>query len=195
LDDHNSGRTKPRPISLRLFAGIAIPPLVNSQVDDLVRRLKPLARIRWSSSSDFHITTKFIGAWPEDRLEEMKAALAAVTGIACRIAIRGLGFYPNAKRPRIFWTGVEGGTSLQSLAAHTDEACAGIGVGREKKPYSPHLTLARIDSVGDLGRLYEAVEKFQAQEFGEFEATAFHLYLSRPGPGGSVYTALAEFPL
>jgi 2'-5' RNA ligase len=194
LDDHNSGQAKARP-NLRLFTGIAIPPEVNSQVDELVRRLKPLARIRWSPSSNFHITTKFIGAWPEDRLEELKRALPGVSDGAFQIGIRGLGFYPNAKRPRIFWVGVEGGDSLISLAVRTEEACARLGVEREKKVYSPHLTLARIDSPGGLGGLHEALETLPDSEFGEFQAKAFHLYLSRPGRGGSVYTSLAEFPL
>jgi 2'-5' RNA ligase len=202
---------------LRLFTGIAVPPAINARLDDLVRRLKPLARIRWSPASNFHITTKFIGAWPQDRLDAMKQALATVQGSGLfRIAIRGLGFYPHALAPRIFWAGVDGGAALATLACRTDEACAKLGVEAEKKIYSPHLTLARINSPSDLDALHAAIAKETAPdfaatagrgrsvrsrgtaplaEFGEFDGRSFHLYLSQPGSGGSVYTSLAEFPL
>jgi 2'-5' RNA ligase len=181
---------------LRLFTGIAATHEINSRLDDLVCRLRPLARIRWSPSANFHITTKFIGAWPEDRVEEMKAALAGLRGAGkFTIAIRGLGFFPNARRPRIFWTGVEGGVALSNLASDTQQVCAKLGVKVEEKQYSPHLTLARIDSPSGLGVLHDAVAKIAETDFGAFEASIFHLYLSRPGRGGSVYTSLAEFAL
>jgi len=181
---------------LRLFTGIAAPQEINARIDELVRRLKPLARIRWSPASNFHITTKFIGAWPSERLDELKSALGAVqTGGPIRIAIRGLGFYPNARSPHIFWTGVEGGAALGALAARTSEACAALGVELEKKTYSPHLTLARIDAAGGLESLHAAIGKDPAPEFGDFEARQFHLYLSQPGNHGSVYTSLQEFKL
>jgi 2'-5' RNA ligase len=192
---HKSGQTIVSP-KLRLFTGIAAPQEINARLDELVRRLKPLAHIRWSPASNFHITTKFIGAWPQDRLEDMKAALYDLKGSGpIEIAIRGLGFFPNANRPRVFWTGVEGGEALTSLASSTDQACAKLGVEPEKKPYSPHLTLARIDEPPGLGALHGALAKLASLEFGRFDASAFHLYLSQPGRGGSVYTSLAEFAL
>jgi 2'-5' RNA ligase len=181
---------------LRLFTGIAAPPAINASLDDLVRRLQPLARIRWSPASNFHITTKFIGAWPQERLDAMKQALAKFQGSGLfSIAIRGVGFYPDARRPRIFWAGVEGGEPLVTLVSRTDEACATLGVRPETRKYSPHLTLARINEPADLGKLHEVVAAGPQPQFGEFDATSFHLYLSEPGPHGSIYTSLAEFPL
>jgi 2'-5' RNA ligase len=187
-------------MTLRLFTGIAAPPDINSRIDDFVRPLKPLVPIRWSPASNFHITTKFIGSWPEDRLTEMKSTLATLppTG-PFKIAIRGLGFYPNPQRPRIFWTGVDGGEPLVQLAAQTDALCATLGIPSETKPYSPHLTLARMDPKARLAPLHTTLAKLPAPDFGDFDVTAFHLYLSqqltRSGHGGSVYTSLAEFPL
>ena len=181
---------------LRLFTGIAAPPEINSSLDEFVRRLKPLARIRWSPASNFHITTKFIGAWTEERLEQLKAALAAMPRAGgFRILIRGFGFYPNPRNARIFWTGIEAGGQLTELAARTDAVCGGLGIAVEKKPYSPHLTLARIDDPKGLAPLQNALARETEIEFGEFNARSFHLYLSKPGRGGSVYTFLAEFPL
>jgi 2'-5' RNA ligase len=192
---HKSEQADPRS-NLRLFTGIATPREVEARIDELVRQLKPLAAIRWSPASNFHITTKFIGAWPQHRLEEMKNVLAGVPrNGAFKIAIRSLGFFPSAQRPRIFWTGVEGGAPLKNLAERTDQACSQLGVVAEKKPYSPHLTLARTEPQAKLEALKGALDKIGSPQFGEFSATAFHLYLSQPGPSGSVYTSLAEFPL
>jgi len=185
---------------LRLFTGIAVPPAINLRLDDLIRRLKPLGRIRWSPASNFHITTKFIGAWPQDRLDMMTQALAILQGSGpFHITVRGLGFYPHARAPRILWAGIDGGARLTGLASRTDEACAKLGVKPEKKSYSPHLTLARIAPDGNarsgLDALNEALVAERNPEFGEFDAGGFHLYQSQPGPHGSVYTSLAEFPL
>jgi 2'-5' RNA ligase len=186
---------QPNP-SLRLFVGMALPADINSRLDDFVQRLKPLAQIRWSPAANFHVTTKFIGAWPQDRLDEMRNALATFEhGDPLKIAVRGLGFFPDVKRPHVFWAGIDGGEPLTLLASRTDEACSKLGVEREKRAYSPHLTLARIDSPGGLAPLHDALSKLPSAEFGEFDAGAFHLYLSQPGRGGSTYTSLAEFPL
>ncbi|HEY3839428.1 MAG TPA: RNA 2',3'-cyclic phosphodiesterase [Bryobacteraceae bacterium] len=186
---------QPNP-QLRLFIGIALPSDINSSLDQLVKQLKPLAAIRWSPTANFHVTTKFIGAWPQERMEELKSTLASTAGSgAFAIAIRGLGFFPNAKRPRVFWAGVEGGEPLSRLASQTDQACARLGVEPEARAYSPHLTLARIDSPSRLGPLHVALSKLPSVEFGEFHVGVFHLYRSQAGRGGSVYTSLAEFPL
>jgi 2'-5' RNA ligase len=181
---------------LRLFTGIAAPPEINSALDDFVLKLKPLAPIRWSPASNFHITTKFIGAWGDDRLDELQTALATIPrGGSFSIAIRGFGFHPNARRPHVFFTNIDGGVALPELARRTNEACETVGVAREARPYSPHLTIARIDDPKGLGALHNALQQLTDIEFGEFTATSFHLYLSKPGRGGSVYTSLAEFPL
>src|ERR1700729_4095072 len=122
--------------NLRLFTGIAAPDEINSRLDELIRQLRPIARVRWSPAANFHITTRFIGAWPQGRLEELKTALATLgTTGRVRIAIRGLGFFPNAKRPRIFWTGVDGGAPLVELASRTSQICVKLGVEPDEHSY------------------------------------------------------------
>jgi 2'-5' RNA ligase len=84
---------------------------------------------------------------------------------------------------------------LAELARHTDEATARLGVPPERRPFSPHLTLARIREQVRLARLREAVAALPSEDFGEFTASRFHLFLSQPSASGSVYSKLAEFPL
>lgn len=181
---------------MRLFTGIPLPADVVRNLDELIRRLKPLARIKWSPVANLHITTKFIGEWPADRLDELKSALGELAPPGeIRIAVRGLGWFPNERSPRVFWAGVEDSGGLGALARDTEARLERLGIARENRRYSPHLTLARIKEPVRLQALAREIEALPATEFGEFTAAAFHLYQSELRPGGSVYTSLAEFPL
>jgi len=180
---------------MRLFTAIDLPREVLANLGRLVDTLRPTARLKWPPVENLHITTKFIGEWPDERLEELQQALAAVEArAAIEIAVRKVGFFPNARAPRVFWCGVDA-PGLARLAADTDAATRRLGVEPEKRAYSPHLTLARIKERQDLGRLPAAVPGLAGMEFGRFAAHRFFLYRSRLQPGGSVYTKLAEFPL
>jgi 2'-5' RNA ligase len=180
---------------MRLFTGIGIPYKVRRNLELLLAHLKTTAQVRWSRPENLHITTKFIGEWPEDKLDEVKAALrSAPHPPEFPISIGGLGWFPNPHSPRIFWCGIQA-DPLGQLAAATEDALAGIGIAKEKRPYSAHLTLARIDSPGNLFPLKQAVANLPSVDFGRFTAEQFHLYLSKPGSGGSVYTVLDSYPL
>ena len=181
---------------MRLFTAIDLPAEVMANLEDLLARLKPAARIGWTPPQNLHITIKFIGEWGEERIEELKAALRALParpGIP--IAIEKLGFFPNPHSPRVFWAGVHAGDPLAHLARDTEDALAPLGVVPEQRAFSPHLTLARIKTPGKQPALLEAVRRLPLLEFGSFVADRFHLYRSRTSPSGSVYTRLAEFPL
>lgn len=181
---------------MRVFAGIDIPPEVKRSLDRLITELRSAARLRWSPVSNLHITTKFIGSWPDERLEEMKSTLEAIAGIApFDIAIRGLGWFPNPHHPRSFWAAVHAPEQLATLARATEEAVFRLGVGKETRPYSPHLTLARIGGTPSLAEIRRRIASLDADDFGEFRVSEFHLYLSESSPSGSVYTKLASFPL
>jgi 2'-5' RNA ligase len=180
---------------MRLFLALDLPGDVVRNLETLVDRLKPTARIQWSPPANLHITTKFIGEWPEHRLEELKAALAGIPGREpLSVTIHRLGFFPNPHSPRVFWCGIDG-AGLKELAADTDHATASLGIESQKREYSPHLTLARIKERIDLQPLREAVAALPSLEFGSLVARSFFLYHSRPQRSGSVYTKLAEFPL
>ncbi len=179
---------------MRLFVGLDLPAEIVGHLAGLVERLRPTARISWSAAANLHITTKFIGEWPEERLEELKAALAALPPrAAIPVEIRGLGFFPNVRAPRVFWCGIEA-PGLALLAAETDRATAALGIESEKRTFSPHLTLARIKEPANLKALHAAIAGLETVDFGRTEARRFFLYRSRLSPKGSVYTKLAEFP-
>jgi 2'-5' RNA ligase len=180
---------------MRLFTGLDLPGEIVANLEELLRRLKPAARIQWSPPGNLHVTTKFIGEWPEARLGELTVALGGLfRRAAIPVRIRRVGFYPNPHSPRIFWCGIEA-PGLPELAADTDSATAALGIAREKRVFSPHLTLARIKGPVDLQALHGAIAGVATLEFGGFAAGSFFLYQSTLRPSGSVYTKLAEFPL
>lgn len=162
----------------------------------LLDHLRPAAHLRWSAPYNLHITTKFIGEWPEARLQELAAALEPLgRRRAVAISISGIGWIPNPHSPRVLFAGVKAGPELAELARATEEATAALGIERENRPYKPHLTLARIkDSTVSLVDLRQRIASLESSEFGAFEAASFNLYLSKMGPAGSIYTQLAEIP-
>jgi RNA 2',3'-cyclic 3'-phosphodiesterase len=180
---------------MRLFVGLDLPAELVRNLEALLDTLRPAAAIQWSPPANLHITTKFIGPWSEERLPELNAALAAIPSRpAIHVHIREVGFFPNPRSPRIFWCGIDA-PGLDSLAADTDRATASLGVESEKRAFSPHLTLARIKERLDLAPLNDKIAALPSLDFGAFDARSFFLYLSKPGPKGSVYTKLSEFPL
>jgi 2'-5' RNA ligase len=181
---------------MRLFTGIDLPAEVVTNLENLLVLLKPAASINWSPPENLHVTTKFIGEWPDDRLDELKTALHTLPARpAIPIAIGKLGFFPNPHLPRVFWAGIHAGEALAQLARETEDALAPLGIAREQRAFSPHLTLARIKTPGKQPALLQAVAQLPSLEFGAFTADRFFLYRSQTAPSGSVYTKLAEFPL
>ena len=177
---------------MRLFAGLAIPEPVRGNLRSLLNQLRPLAEFRWSPVENLHVTTKFVGEFPEERIEELKDELSRLAPVALDVSIRGLGWFPNAHRPRVFWAGVEGGDALRELAAATDDATARLGIARETREYRPHLTLARMKPAPvPLDPIRRAVAALDSHDFGTFRPPGFVLYISSQGK----YTSLAEFPL
>ena len=170
---------------------------------DGVRGFAPDAR--WVSAESLHITLKFIGEWPAERLEELKRALVGVRGQPTEITFSGTGFFPTPKSARVFWIGIEAGPELASLARAVDAATSALGVESEKRAFAPHLTLARTGSGRpqrvssdrtnpSFRRLQEKLAAMPAPAFGTMSPREFFLYESKLSPKGAVYTKLASFP-
>ena len=186
---------------MRLFTGIALAPDIARSIELLVDQLRPLANIKWSPAGNYHVTTKFIGHWPEGNLPALDSALAAVSRKGgFEISVSGLGFFPRHLAPKVLFAGILAPPALPALAQAIDEAAATAGCPREARDYSPHLTLGRIENARlknqNIARLRERLtSNMPAHDFGTFSVTEFHLYLSEPGPSGSLYTPLRTYPV
>jgi 2'-5' RNA ligase len=180
---------------MRLFTAVDPSEEVRRNLDRLLARLRPTVQLRWSRAENLHLTLKFIGERPEDdlpRLNQILAALPAPEPFEVRVA--GLGFFPNARSPRVFWAGVQAPPALVDFARAVDNALAPLGIAAETRAYSPHLTLARVREGERLEGLRKALAPLEATDFGAFQPDRFFLYQSHTSPAGSVYVKLEEYP-
>lgn len=192
---------------MRLFIALDIDPEIRARIAqfmDGVREFAPDAR--WVAAESLHLTLKFIGEWPAERLDELKAALVAVRGQPTEVTFSGTGFFPTPKSARVFWIGIQAGPELASLAGAIDAATSSLGIEKEQRAFTPHLTLARTGSGRpqrmssdrtnfSFRRLQEKLAAMPAPAFGTMSAREFFLYESKLSPRGAVYTELASFPL
>jgi 2'-5' RNA ligase len=176
---------------MRLFTGVDIPGEVKTTLAALLDQIHPLAKLAWTPLDKMHITTKFIGEWPEDRLDELKRALAEVAARPVDISIRRVGWLPNPRFPRVLYARVDSSESLCGLASATEQSLERTGIAREDRIYRPHLTLARVRGRVPLEGLKTALKALDLSDFGSYQASSFYLYLS----AGGKYTKLQEFRL
>ena len=193
---------------MRLFVALDLDDNIRSRIARFLEGVQGFAPgARWVRPDSLHVTLKFIGEQTEAQVE-IKRALAGIEADRFVIKLGGYGFFPDARAPRVFWIGIDGGSRLTSLAETVDSKLVPLQIPKEEHAYSPHLTLAR--SAGASGsprqqkrdranrsfqRLQEKLAALPAPEFGTMTAREFFLYRSQLSPGGSKYTKLAGFNL
>ncbi|HUA15428.1 MAG TPA: RNA 2',3'-cyclic phosphodiesterase [Verrucomicrobiae bacterium] len=194
---------------MRLFIALDIDQAIRDGITrflDGVRGFAPDAR--WVAPESLHVTLKFIGEQPDAAVESIQSALRNISATKTEILFRGYGFFPTATSARVFWVGMKAGPGLASLAGIIDKTVSSLGVPKEERVFSPHLTLARTGRVSGsprwqkgngpnriFQRLQEKLGGLPAPEFGTMTAREFFLYRSQLSPKGSRYTKLAGFPL
>jgi len=182
---------------VRLFIAVELPEEVKAVLAAGLGRLKrdqPPAR--WVRVEGMHLTLKFLGEQPEEIVagldREVPSALAPLEPVSVRLG--GGGFFPHDRRPRVAWVGGEA-AGLERWAAAVENAAASLGVAEEPRPFSLHLTLARLERPWGV----QAVEHYAVQvgkwHFPEFTAREVVLFRSELGPSGAVYTALRRWPV
>ena len=181
---------------MRLFVALEIPPTVRENLANFMKQLRPFApESRWVRPENLHVTLKFIGETPSEKLSVIQSALAAVRSTQpVTIDFRGLGFFPNEKRPRVLWAGMDPSPNLKTLAADIERATEKLGIPPEQRQFSPHLTLARFEPPRLPERLHTPVQENAQREFGSLAAKEFHLIESKLKPSGAEYTTLESFP-
>jgi 2'-5' RNA ligase len=181
---------------MRLFTAIDLPVGPRLRLERLLSVLRPEAPIKWSPLDNLHITTKFIGEWPEHRLNEIHDALSQFAPREpFEISLRDLGWYPNERTPRVLWLGVHASPDLTALVQQVETRLEALGVAREERPFSPHLTLARIKNPAPLQALRQKIERLQPADLGQFRVAHFSLFRSDPGSNASVYRKLRDYRL
>jgi 2'-5' RNA ligase len=178
----------------RTFIAIELAAPVRARFEELQRLLRPAgADVRWVRPDRAHLTLKFLGEAAPEQIEAMQAALdeLAPATPAFEVAFRGVGVFPDERRPRVLWVGiVEGLDELRALAEAVDERAVAAGFERERRRFAPHVTLGRFRSASGLEPLRERMQSNASFDAGRMHAGEVHLIHSILGPEGPTYTAL-----
>jgi 2'-5' RNA ligase len=155
-------------LSVRLFVALDIPKDVRAALRAFVAPLRQLCpAARWTRTEGQHVTLKFLGNVGEERLELIRSVLAPVRSPQpVTMNFRGADFFPNARRPRVFWAGVEASENLAPLAAEVEGALVAVGFAHEQRPFRPHLTLARFPKAKSSASLLRALENRKGRAQG-----------------------------
>lgn len=182
---------------MRLFVALELREDVRAAMRELIASLTAKAKnARWVRPEGMHITLKFIGHTDTSNLESIRTALSAVhSSQPVDMHFRGVGFFPNDKRPRVFWCGIEASPNLAQLASRIENVLEPLGIEREARDFAPHLTLARFNPPGRADELVRAANELRSREFGFARETEFHLFESITKPSGAEYKKLASFPV
>ena len=190
--------------TVRAFIAIPLPPPLLEQLAALQRQLKkqvPDRSVRWVRTEGVHLTLKFLGDTSTEKLPAIEQALAAAAqhSLPCTFTVEGIGCFPNPRRPRVVWVGVQEPTGrLAALQDAIEEMLMPLGYEPEGRGFTPHLTLGRVGrraSRSDAARVGQVVAGAKAEPLAEVAAESFALIRSVLKPTGAEYTTLAEFPL
>ncbi len=184
------------PKKIRAFIAVEIPEEVQSELIEIAAMFKPhINRASWVKHGNLHLTLKFLGDIESDRIEEISSALKEVAAGFVPFSIRfsDVGVFPDPRRPRVLWVGLgEGEKEMIRMANAIEEAMERLGFKRERRPFTPHLTLARIKGPSNLtGPLGD----FQMPNVSPVRVAGFSLIRSQLDPKGAIYTRIREFNL
>lgn len=168
---------------MRLFLAVYPTGEVLDEVAEVVRGLRTAnSRLRWTSRDDWHLTLLFLGEVSEEDTEGVRERFAAEIPrhARMRLAVRGAGTFPgDATSAHVLWAGIEGDVDpLANLATAVSRTARRAGVAVQRRPYVPHLTLARSREPADVSELRTELLEF-ATPF--WDAGEVHLVHSRPG--------------
>ena len=176
---------------MRLFIAIELPDAAKRALAGL---RQDIPGARWVPVEQIHLTLAFLGELDEAALGRLTGELVRIQVPEFRLGFSGTGCFPDRRRPRVLWVGLEPQPRLMQLAAGVHQAVLGCGIPQEERPFSPHITLARL-------RLSPArgcdafLDRHPGQKLPSFPVREFALFQSRLTPQGAVHTPVRSFPL
>ena len=175
----------------RIFVAVGLPPEVRMAIaEHLARRPLPGAPV---PAGNFHLTLRFLGETAAVGFDRLLAALDETPlPPPFPLELGGLGAFPQPRKATVLWLGVTaGGEAVENLHLAVDDACAEAGLGREERPFRPHLTVSRMRPPVDVRSLIEHTPQFNLRS----RVDAIAVLRSHLGGGAPRYELLETFPL
>jgi 2'-5' RNA ligase len=178
---------------IRCFVAVELPIKMREEIGILQGQIAKES-LRLVQPELMHVTLKFLGDLPKERVVRIVEALDKVRVNPFSVRVKGIGAFPR-RSVRVVWLGLEGG--FQELYRHVEDALISIGIERETRGFSPHVTLGRVARPSQQmdQKLAQDIATFSGIDLGGFEADRFFLKKSTLTRGGPIYDDLAMFLL
>jgi 2'-5' RNA ligase len=188
---------------IRAFIAIDIPDAIQQKLNEITTRLQSLDQtkaVRWVAARNIHLTLKFLGEVSQTNLELLTEIIQAeaIKHRPFELEVGELGAFPSIRRPRVIWIGIHAPQELLTLQHGVEAETIRLGYAAEERPFSPHLTLARIShnaSPEDVRCIGEILATQKVGILGKVNVTRVVLFRSDLRPGGAIYTPLFNAPL
>jgi RNA 2',3'-cyclic 3'-phosphodiesterase len=192
--------------AIRAFIAIELPEEIRQALNSVEQQIQAKAgeagrrAVRWVAASNIHLTLKFLGEVSASNLQALtrKIREEVQQHPPFSFTIHGLGAFPNTRRPRVLWVGVEAPAELVVMQKAIEAETRRLGYPAEERPFSPHLTLGRTSQNArpeEIALLANALSGINPGVLGQVQAEEITLYRSELRPSGAVYSVLEEFPL
>ena len=181
---------------MRAFVAVDLPEELRAELRSRQRSLHKAARgARWVRPEGIHLTLKFLGEVPDERVDETSKTLASLPAFTpFKLQVKGIGFFPQARRPRVLWVEIEPCPPLEALAAQVNKSLEAIGFAGEQRAFQPHLTLARFRVPRPQPEIEKAISENDPTVLGLVTVREFFLFESILRPRGAEYRKVARFP-
>lgn len=185
---------------IRAFVAIELSSEIKSQLAALVNQFKArkVGGVRWVAVESIHLTLKFLGNINQPQLQKLISALTPIVkdNEPFSLTVGGTGAFPNLRKPRVIWVGVQAPPDLSKLQSEVETAAENAGIPKEERGFSPHLTIGRVRSEAAPAEIIEitaALTDNKARMLGSMMVDSFTLIRSDLRPQGPIYTSLARF--
>ena len=188
---------------IRAFIAIDLTVEIHKRLDEIIAMFKSQldnVPVRWVPAVNIHLTLKFLGDVSVTNLKVLTDLLKTeVAGHRpFEVSVGGAGAFPNNRRPRVIWVGVEAPPELMLVQGGVEAAMARIGYPREERSFSPHLTIGRVSRSANSNDIHAISKVLDSNRIGFLGATCVReicLFRSDLHPSGAIYTILRRFPL
>ena len=178
-------------MTFRGFIAVDVPggPVLDALAGDLEKASPSLKVV---GTHQLHLTVKFLGDTEEGLVPQIVTAInEAMTGLRpFQIRVRGTGAFPSLGRMNVIWVGVEGAEPIARVADSLEASLERLGFPRERRPWKPHVTLARVKGGLNLDRVRGILEARATEDFGTYTVDSVHLKKSVLTPQGAQYSVV-----
>lgn len=176
---------------MRLFIAIELPEYLKTS---LGRMRSDIPGARWVPAEQIHLTLAFLGEVDDKTAELLARELEQIEASTFKLSFSGTGCFPNRHHPHVVWVGVKPDPALTRLAAKVHTAVLACGIPQEERPFSPHITLARLKlpCAIELGTF---LDQHREVKLKKFSVTNFTLFQSRLTQQGALHVPIRNFPL